>query len=170
VEEIEVFLRTMVRAVDSSLLDEWERMRAGREEAAPAGEQAREEAPGEVDITRDERGFTVLVRNAMFQLLRALARKDWAGAAALVVASEWTAERFGEAMGAFFAEHASVRLDPVARAPDKTRITRGDHAWNVVQVICDDAGDDDWAIFCDVDLEASAREGKAVVVVREVRR
>jgi superfamily II RNA helicase len=171
VEEIEVFLRAMVRAVDSSLLDEWERMRAGAAEGAPPLEKAAgEEAAGEVDITRDERGFTVLVRNAMFQLLRALARKDWAGAAALVAPGEWTAERFGTAMGAFFAEHASVRLDPAARAPDKTRIAQGEHAWNVVQVVCDDEGDDDWAVFCDVDLEASARGGKPVIVVREMRR
>jgi hypothetical protein len=174
VEEIEVFLRTMVRAVDSSLLDEWERMRAGVAEGAgrapPGEEAAREVPPGEVDVTRDERGFTVLVRNAMFQLLRALARKDWAGAAALVAPGEWTADRFGGAMGPFFAEHASVRLDPAARAPDKTRITQGEHAWNVVQVICDDQGDDDWAVFCDVDLEGSAREGKPVIVVRDVRR
>jgi hypothetical protein len=149
-------------------------MRAGGGYAtggAPALEEAaREEAPGEVDITRDERGFTVLVRNAMFQLLRALARKDWSGAAALVAPGEWTAERLGEAMGAFFAEHASIRLDPAARAPDKTRITQGEHAWNVVQVICDDLGDDDWAVFCDVDLEASGREGKPVIAVRDVRR
>ncbi len=168
VEEIEVFLRAMVRAVDSSLLDEWERMRtAPREE----GEQAPPaEEPGETDITRDERGFTVLVRNAMFQLLRALARQDWTGAAGLVAPGEWTAERFAGALKPFLEEHAAIRLDPDARAPDKTRITTTEHAWNVVQVVCDDAGDDDWAIFCDVDLEGSAREGRPVIVMREARR
>jgi superfamily II RNA helicase len=169
VEDIEVFLRAMVRAVDSSLLDEWERMRTGPQEGAgPAASP--DEQPGETDITSDERGFTVLVRNAMFQLLRALARKDWAGAAALVAPGDWTAERFAEALGGFFAEHATIRLDPRARAPDKTRITKGPHAWNLVQVVCDDAGDDDWALFCDVDLEGSAREGKPIVVMQDVRR
>jgi len=71
VEEIEVFLRAMIRAVDSSLLDEWERMRLGPD-AWLQREQATDEteAPGEADVTRDERGFTVLVRNAMAQLLR----------------------------------------------------------------------------------------------------
>jgi superfamily II RNA helicase len=171
VEDIEVFLRTMVRAVDSSLLDEWERLRTGRHaHEGPAQPASPDEEPGETDITRDEREFTVLVRNAMFQLLRALARKDWAGASALVAPGDWTAERFAEALRGFFEEHAAIRQDPGARAPDKTRITKGPHSWNVVQVVCDDAGDDDWALFCDVDLEGSAREGRPIVVVQDVRR
>src|SRR5580658_2186777 len=37
VEEIEVFLRAMVRSVDSSLLDEWERMRAPVDPSKPPG-------------------------------------------------------------------------------------------------------------------------------------
>jgi hypothetical protein len=170
VEEIEVFLRAMVRAVDSSLLDEWERMRSGPREGPAEPVAAREEEREEPDVTRDERGFTVLVRNAMFQILRALARKDWAGAAALVAPGDWTAERFAGALAGFFAEHGAIRLDPAARAPDKTRITKGDHVWTVVQVVCDDAGDDDWALFCEVDLERSARDGKPVVVVQDARR
>src|SRR5580658_7668149 len=67
VEEIEVFLRAMIRAVDSSLLDEWERIRDGAREAAVVLEPAPADVVvGEVDVTADERGFTVLVRNAMF--------------------------------------------------------------------------------------------------------
>ncbi len=170
VEEIEVFLRAMVRAVDSSLLDEWERIRGARPEEAGAPAAAAEEAPGEIDVTRDERGFTVLVRNALFQLLRALARQDWAAAAALVAPGEWTPDRFAAALRPFSEEHAAIRLDPAARAPDKTRITKTAHAWNVVQVLCDDAGDDDWALFCDVDLEQSGREGRPVIVMGDVRR
>jgi superfamily II RNA helicase len=175
VEEIEVFLRAMVRAVDSSLLDEWERMRAAPG-VEPSGVSPGEvgEEPGEVDVTRDERGFTVLVRNVMFQLLRALARKDWAGAAALVSREPeaWPAERFEEAFRPFFDEHASIRLDPTARAPEKTRVSRQgrEPVWHVVQVVSDDAGDDDWALFCDIDLERSAREGKPIIVFGGARR
>jgi superfamily II RNA helicase len=196
VEEIEVFLRAMVRAVDSSLLDEWERMRSGVLEA-PVEERALDgaeaEAPGEVDVTRDEKAFTVLVRNAMFQLLKALARRDWAAAAALVApspgvdasanadtdagedaAGPWTPERFEQAMAPFFAEHAAIRLDPTARAPANTQVSPLDRAagraWEVVQVISDDAGDDDWAIRCLVDLEASAREGRPILRMRSLSR
>jgi hypothetical protein len=132
-----------------------------------------ETEPGEVDVTRDERGFTVLVRNVMFQLLRALGRKDWPAAAALVAQDRepWPAERFEESLRPFFEEHAAIRLDPGARAPDKTRVTRGgDGVWQIVQVVSDDAGDDDWALFCDVDLDASARDGRPIVVMRGAHR
>ena len=43
VEEIEVFLRAMVRAVDSSLLDEWERMRQRGATPDAPGDRARGE-------------------------------------------------------------------------------------------------------------------------------
>jgi superfamily II RNA helicase len=175
IEEIEVFFRAMIRAVDSSLLDEWERIRSG-EPAGAAPDAAPTAAPGEADVTADEKGFTVLVRNAMAQLLRALARKDWSSAAAMVTAGAdeppWSAERFARALAAFYEEHASIRTDPDARAPSRTRIDvvpgvpRG--RWDVVQVIADIDEDDDWALFCWIDLEASAREARAVVCLRAI--
>jgi superfamily II RNA helicase len=171
VEDIEVFLRAMVRAVDSSLLDEWEQMRQGGTTPgtpAPAVAETDELVPGEVDVTRDERGFTVLVRNAMFQLLRAVARKDWPAAATMV--EDGAPDRLAEAFAPFFAEHTSIRLDPAARAPEKTRVTKLDGAWTVVQVVSDDVGDDDWALHASVDLSASAEQARAVVTLREVSR
>jgi len=168
VEEIEVFLRAMVRAVDSSLLDEWEQLRQGGPATAPAPAEQDEEAPGEVDVTRDERGFTVLVRNAMFQLLRAVARKDWPAAAAMVV--DGAPDRLAESFAPFFAEHAAIRLDPPARAPDKTRVTKGDGVWRVVQVVSDDAGDDDWAMHASIDLAASADQARPVMTLGDVVR
>src|SRR6201999_3352878 len=83
VEEIEVFLRAIVRSVDSSLLDEWERVLAGPD-AVIARANALDAPIDEPDITRDEKDFTVLVRNALFQLIKALARRGWADAADLV--------------------------------------------------------------------------------------
>jgi superfamily II RNA helicase len=174
VEEIEIFLRAMVRAVDSSLLDEWERMFGVRTDAGAAPAET-PEAPTEPDITRDERAFTVLVRGAVFQILRALAKKDWAQAASMVTAAAgsepWTPAAFEGALAPFFEEHGAIRLDPSSRTVDKSRITKGvPGAWEVVQVVCDPAGDDDWALSCWIDLEASSREGKPVVVMRGVAR
>jgi superfamily II RNA helicase len=173
VEDVEVFLRAMVRSVDSSLLDEWDRMRAPADAAAV---QSPETTFAEPDVTTDERAFTVLVRAAMFHLVRALARKDWATAAALVSPAAddegvWTSERFSRALGPFFVEHAGIRLDPNARAPANTRVKKTDRGtWEVVQVICDVDEDDDWMLSCWIDLEASGREGKPVVSMRDVGR
>ncbi len=169
--DIEVFLRAIVRSVDSSLLDEWDRLRTPPKDGEPA---ATEPSLAEPDVTRDEPAFTVLVRGSMFHLLRALARKDWAGAAALVTPGEgddapWTPERFAQALEPFFLEHSAIRLDPTARAPANTRITKTDRGtWEVVQVIGDTDLDDDWMLSSWIDLDASRREGRPIVVMREI--
>ena len=122
-------------------------------------------------MTRDERAFLVLVRNAMFKLLGAVARRDWAGAAEMVAAGAdpaWTPDDFDRAVSPFFAEHGGVRLDASTRAPANTRVTKEPDrgTWEVVQVVTDTEGDDDWALTCYVDLAASAQLGKPVVVMR----
>jgi hypothetical protein len=178
VEEIEVFLRAMVRAVDSSLLDEWERIRDGARDAAVVPEPPPDDAAlGEVDVTQDERGFTVLVRNAMFQLLRALARKDWAAASGLGDSERGglSPEETERALAPFFAEHSVIRLDPRARASDRTVITRraAEGTWDVVQLFSeldDDAASDVWAISCQVDLPASAAAARPVFQIHGVSR
>jgi superfamily II RNA helicase len=172
VDEIEVFLRAIVRSVDSSLLDEWERMRAPQGTSAERGSPlAPVEPPA---LTSDERGFTVLVRRALFELLRALARQDWAAAESMVSSlpedDAWTAARFARELGAFFSEHSAIRLDPAARSPQNTRVTPGRGTWDVVQVICDAEEDNDWMLSCVVDLAASNRDGKPTVAMRAVSR
>jgi superfamily II RNA helicase len=182
VDDIEVFLRAIVRSVDSSLLDEWDRLRSHASDT-PWADATPPLVPelAEPDVTRDERGFTVLVRGAMFQLLRAFARKDYAGAGLLVTAPEaggtegegtWGADRFAQALAPFYEEHDAIRVDPAARAPVNTRIDKppGRGVWDVEQVICDSDDDNDWVLSCFVDLERSTREGKPVVVMRSLSR
>src|ERR1700722_17408176 len=67
VDDIEVFLGAVVRSVDSSLLDEWDRLRSHASDT-PWADATPPLVPelAEPDVTRDERGFTVLVRGAMF--------------------------------------------------------------------------------------------------------
>src|SRR5262249_22093291 len=76
VHDIITYFGAIVRQVDSSLLDEWERMRAPG--AVAAGERAApRRAPEAWDVTTDPKQFTVLVRNEIYRLLRALAARDY---------------------------------------------------------------------------------------------
>jgi superfamily II RNA helicase len=156
----------MVRAVDSSLLDEWEKMRdPGYLPRIAAGEPERAAPP---DVTREEKRFTVLVRNTLFQLLRALGARDFEVAATLVDegpedGEPWTPERLEAAMRPFFAEHAAVRTDPPARSPEKTMIERAPHAWSVTQILSDPEDDDDFYLACSIDLARSRDEGRPVI-------
>src|SRR5579872_3863380 len=72
VREMELYLGTLIRQVDSSLIEEWERMRdpnyQPRTPTAEARPPGAEEAAA--DITRDAKAFTALVRNRIFTFLR----------------------------------------------------------------------------------------------------
>ena len=80
VREMETYLRTVLRAVDSSLEDEWERMRDPSWTPEDTGPRVRGEslrppgAPadeGPPDVTRDRKAFTTAIRTRVFTLLRA---------------------------------------------------------------------------------------------------
>ena len=159
VDEIVTYFAAIVRAVDSSLLDEWERMRAAGEEKGAAAVEASPELPGEIDITQNERQFTVLVRNALFGFIRAVARRDWASAAGLLEADTeaWSAERLEASLRPFFEEGRKVRIDPKARSPENTHIASKDEGvWRIEQVICDSEDANDWALSFAIDLSRSA--------------
>src|SRR5439155_578718 len=81
VQEMELYLGAMIRQIDSSLLEEWEKMRdpnyqrAETKELRPPGA---EEAAR--DITRDTKAFTVAIRHRIFSFLRGLVNRDFESA------------------------------------------------------------------------------------------
>jgi superfamily II RNA helicase len=170
VHEIVTYFRAIVRAVDSSLLDEWERMRGVATDEVDRAPRT-SETPGEIDVTTNEREFTVLVRNAMFSIVRALARKDFELAASMVeteLGDEWKADRFKSAIAPLFEEHASIRIDPKARSPENTRIEKKDRAWRVEQVVCDADDDNDWIVAATIDLAKSAALARPAVRIDRI--
>ncbi len=104
VREMELYLGTMIRAVDSSLLDEWERMRdpdymrrSANERATDAGVDLRPSGAEEAaaDVTRDAKTFTIAIRNRVFTFLRGLVIGDFEAALASLDA-EPEKQRAGE--------------------------------------------------------------------------
>ncbi len=84
--EMEIYLRTLLRQVDSSLAEEWERMRDPEyQPLGGAGSRATDlkppgDAAEERDITRDAKVFTAAIRTRVFTFLRGWSTGD-AGAA-----------------------------------------------------------------------------------------
>jgi len=170
VEDVTTFFGAIVRQVDASLLDEWERLKnpVERIEAAPAREDL--EPEGSKDVTKDRRGFMVLVRNEVFRFVRALARRDWAEAARAVLPAEGEpgaevreAARLEAELGPYFAEHAEIRVDPEARSPKHLNIEEGEAAWRVRQVLLDPEGDHDWFFEATLDLAAARDNARPIL-------
>jgi superfamily II RNA helicase len=150
--DVIAFLRATVRGVDSSLVDEWERLRdPGFVPAAQADPRA---ALGPPPLWADPRAFAARLRHELHALLVAFARKDWEAAlAALAPGSDWTAARLEGELAPYFAEHERIDTTPAARRPHHTFVKElAPRRWEAVQRIVDEKGEVDWAIVCEVDL------------------
>jgi superfamily II RNA helicase len=162
------WLGELVRQVDSSLLDEWERLRQGTDEAVAV--RPDEQPP---PVTGNPRAFRVLVRNALFRRveLAALGRYDELGE--LDAEAGWDAAAWAAALEPYFADHDEIGTGADARGPSLLIIDEnGDHGpgahWSVRQILDDPAGDHDWGISARVDLAASDAAGAAVLRVTDV--
>nr|HMR11009.1 DUF3516 domain-containing protein [Polyangiaceae bacterium] len=171
VDELVTFFGAMVRQVDSSLLDEWEQMRSGVEDVAPHTRSEDLEPEGSRDVTRDERGFTVLVRNALFQLLKALAARDVAAALDCTQADAQGAlgrTEIESALEEFFAAHAALRTDPEARRPSFLTLEKSEWHWEWAQVLLDPEEENDWVMSGSIDVEASRSAGRPILLLRRI--
>ncbi|AUH44218.1 DEAD/DEAH box helicase [Streptomyces sp. CMB-StM0423] len=166
-EDLVAWLGEMVRQVDSSLLDEWEQLANPAEETA---EQALEHADQVRPVTANARAFRVLVRNALFRRVELAALDDADELGTLDEESGWDAERWGEALDAYWEEYEDIGTGPDARGPRLLRIEEDpEHAlWRVRQTFADPEGDHDWGISAEVDLTASDAEARAVLRVTDV--
>jgi hypothetical protein len=163
VDDVVTYLGAVVRSTDSSLLDEWERMVSGGEVGPPR------DAPGEADITRSDKELTVLVRNAIFAVLRHLSKKEYVKAMALLAPGEWTAERLEARFTPFWEEHAAIRVDPAARSPKNTRVvSREGGIWRIEHTILDFEDANDWILQLRMDVDRTREEGQPFLELVEV--
>lgn len=177
VREMELYLGTMIRQVDSSLLDEWEKMRdpnyrpgETKEVRPPGAEEAA------ADITRDTKAFTVAIRNRVFTFLRGLMIEDYEQAIAQLASpldadgQPWTAARLQESLDAYYADHQQLCLNPEARNARHTYVVPAEdkQSWRVQQMLVDPEGHNDWVAEFTVNLAASRQTGEPSLSLRRV--
>ena len=172
VREMELYLTTMLRQVDSSLLEEWEKMKnpgyqavATQEVRPPGAEEAAK------DVTRDVKGFTAAIRIRIFNFLRGLVNQDLDAALlhlSKVVDLEgqpWTAPRLEQVLVEYHKENERICLDPNARNARHTYVVVAEDkkSWRVQQMLIDPEEHNDWVAEFDVDLQASREAGEPVI-------
>ncbi|CCH33609.1 DUF3516 domain-containing protein [Actinosynnema sp. NPDC047251] len=157
--DLQEWLGELVRQVDSSLLDEWEKLRNPGEEAIV------DDAPPAV--TRNPRAFRVLVRNALFRRVELAARRNYYELGQLDGDSGFTAQDWQDALEPYFEEHDEIGIGPDARGPALLVISEEADRWVVRQIFDDPAKDHDWGFIAEVDLVASDENGTAEVRVTE---
>jgi hypothetical protein len=177
VREMELYLGTMIRQVDSSLLEEWEKMRdpnyqvaASKEIRPPGAEEAA------ADVTRDVKSFTAAIRNRIFIFLRGLVIADFEQAITNLNSPQdsdgqpWTAARLKQAMDAYLIDHDHFCLDPNARNVRHTYVTPAEDkkSWRVQQMLVDPEGDNDWVAEFEIDIVESRKSGEPFLRLRRI--
>ncbi len=184
-DDVIAWLGAVVRHVDSSLLDEWERLRHPEAPAASApspggegddrgeggeegdgGESGRGDGgeEGQADITADRRAFEVMVRNEMFGWVQLLARRAHGELAARLAGGEsktWTEADLDSAMAPYWAEHDAIGIDGEARSRNWVDIDHG--TGRVAQRLLDPAGHCEWTVEARIDRAASRARQRAVL-------
>ena len=147
-EDVIEWLGAMIRRVDSSLIDEWERLRD------PDIVEVEPTQPDDFDITANERAFSVLVRNELFRTVTSLATRR-----------QITPEI--EGIEAYFCAHEAIEIDADARSSRWVVIDlqRG----LATQTLCDPERYMEWVLEAEIDLAASRLEDRAVVTPIRVK-
>ena len=175
--EMELYLDTMIRQVDSSLLEEWEKM---RDPSYRPGESQEVRPPGAeeaaADITRETKTFIAAIRNRVFSFLRGLLMAEYEQAAAGLNSptdtegQPWTAARLQQCMDDFHADHERLCLDPNARNIRHTYVVPAEDkkSWRVQQMLVDPEENNDWVAEFGVDLAESRKLGEPFLSLRRL--
>ena len=171
--EMEAYLEQMLKQVDSSLLEEWERMKNPERAAKPDAPEVKPPGAEEAakDVTRDVRNFTSLVRARLLPFVRALAQDDFEDALASLDSplppegAPWTPASLKASIEPFYGDHERIRLDPEARNAKHTHVgvSEDKSTWKVQQVLIDPEEHNDWMVEFEVNLAASRAAGAPVV-------
>ncbi len=170
VVEMEDYFRELIRGIDSSLLDEWERLKNPEFIAAEIeGKPAR---PTTFDITRDAAGFQRLIRIAVLGFLQDVAARDWEAAVARLAtdlppeATVTEARRIEKEFAPYFAARGRFRLDPEGRSTKHTHWLEATDAAEmaIVQILVDLEGLNDWEARFSISLPASRTANRPVLI------
>ena len=170
-DDVAAFLRATVHGVDSSLLDEWERMRDPAFQASPAAAASPRDLLAAVPraLDADPRAFAARVRNDLHRLLKALADRRWDAAAEALwpgpgAEAGWTPERIAREMEPYFAAHPGIDVTPRARLPHNTFLEKtGPRRYLARQRIVDPEGEVDWVVECAIDLSGGRGEDEPLI-------
>jgi hypothetical protein len=128
--EMEDYFRELIRGIDSSLLEEWERLKNPDFVAATA-DADKPARPASFDITRDTAAFRRLVRTAIFGFLQDVAAREFDSALSRLRTGEAAApadndpvspeaRKLESAFAPYFDARTRFRLDPEGRSAKHT--------------------------------------------------
>jgi replicative superfamily II helicase len=150
----------MLRGIDSSLVEEWEKLRdpvaaAARAEAS-ANAEALAEARRLIEVAkkREEKTKLITARNEVFRAVRLLWNLDYTAVAELLGTKP---DEIEARMKEFRTDHNGILTDTAARSPHHSKLTADGERFRVEQMITDPDEHNDWVLVVDGEWVASAK-------------
>ena len=173
--EMETYFQELIRGVDSSLLEEWEKMKNPDYVAAELTDKPAR--PESFDITRDRDAFRRLVRAAFLGFLQDVAARDWEAAAERLGSAPATdpivavaeVRRIEKRFLTYFDAQGRFRLDPEGRSAKHSHFDEASPTeWQVAHVLIDGEGMGDWEARFRVALGESRAAARVVFYFDDV--
>ncbi len=127
-DEITAWLKTLVRSIDASLLNEWEALANGYDphtlpDTSPNNDSVNgvevafgANEDGQMLFTRNKHRLRTAIRNALFKRVEAIERDDLELLEQLDGPAGWDYDRWADAIDDYFAEYDYLGVDTAARS------------------------------------------------------
>ncbi len=174
VRELEAYLGALVRSVDASLLEAWERL---KDPAYVPKAVEEPELKRPADLTKDRPRLLAEARARVFTVLTALRDGAWEEAVTALdeaacaepldlEGQPWTPERLQSAFADFRATHEGLRLDPEGRNLRHTYLepdAENPALMRLQQMLVDTDGFNDWVAEFRIDLDDTRERNRPVM-------
>jgi hypothetical protein len=154
VEDVIDWLAALIRSIDASLLEEWERL-AG----LVPGDRDAPTAP-KIEVAGPPKAWKTAARTAAFGWIELLALKRHDR---LADRCGWSQQELYEAMQPYWAEFDSIGTDTTARSNSFFQISEEPDRWVITQRISDPLDDGAWRLMIEIPLVESMEIGQPVL-------
>lgn len=178
--EMENYLGEMIQRIDSSLWEEWERLKNPEFQLNQKEEQAFS-GTLPVDITADKKRFLGLCRIRIFEWLTLISRKQYSDALDLLADDltegmlltdkegiPWTERRLEEIFNNYESAHGKFRLDAEGRALPYTISREENNFLYIEQMLQDNEDLNDWSICFCIPLEESKKASAVLIYLESI--
>lgn len=164
--EAESFFGEILRTTDSSIIDEWEKLR-NPILVPPATRIGSEKKP--VPFTRNKTALTKATRFAVLNFIKLLSQQNYE-AALSEVGSALTIPALAAIMDAYHETHGLIRLDPEARNAKHTHIEEvpEQKIWRISQTLVDQENLNDHTATFLLDLQASDQKNSPALTLESI--
>lgn len=157
------YFASMLREIDSSLVEEWEKLRnpeLARQKMLASNQEADQKAAERALELARKKQTAIAIRNEVYRGIRLLINRDYVAAAEFFApdAIESTAKLFEEKMTNYYADHSALLLDQKARSAHFTKLTPLDeNLYRVEQTLCDPDDHNDWILVVEAMTSSTDR-------------